>query len=316
MNPRHSLHYLQHPLGEIWTGITIIDDEVLLIVVAGTKASPSQTIPPYLQENHLLAGQPTWVINTHCHCDHIGGNATLREVLGAELSAHRADSAWIQNHELQFQELFGPFHSYPNLAFDPVVFHHMAGSDVALSRVLEDGDRIFLGHREFTVLHLPGHSAGSIGLHESETGLLLTGDSLQGFGTVETQVPMLVDMRAYRRTLERPQEFDIRQVIAAHPFQPLSGAILDAEGSQVLIRHSLLVLDRYFTVTTSLFHDLGQRMSLLEISHVVAYQFEMSENNVYNMITTAACLEELISAVLIQRLSGHNWEPQGEFQAL
>jgi hypothetical protein len=57
-------------------------------------------------------------------------------------------------------------------------------------------------------------------------------------------------------------------------------------------------------------------ISNAEGNQAVASRFAIPENNVYNMITTAACLEELIQAGSIQRLSGHGWEPQGEFQPL
>lgn len=38
------------------------------------------------------------------------------------------------------------------------------------------GDVINLGNRELTVLHMPGHSRGSICLHDRENKLLFTGD--------------------------------------------------------------------------------------------------------------------------------------------
>ena len=39
-----------------------------------------------------------------------------------------------------------------------------------------DGDRIELGDRTFEVLHLPGHTPGSAGLLERDSGILFTGD--------------------------------------------------------------------------------------------------------------------------------------------
>lgn len=38
------------------------------------------------------------------------------------------------------------------------------------------GDVINLGNRQLTVLHMPGHSRGSICLHDRENKLLFTGD--------------------------------------------------------------------------------------------------------------------------------------------
>ncbi|MEL6986020.1 MAG: MBL fold metallo-hydrolase, partial [Actinomycetota bacterium] len=46
------------------------------------------------------------------------------------------------------------------------------------TRLIEEGDVIDLGDRQLEVLHLPGHSPGSIGLWESATGTLFSGDAI------------------------------------------------------------------------------------------------------------------------------------------
>ena len=45
-------------------------------------------------------------------------------------------------------------------------------------RLLEEGDVIDLGDRHFEVLHLPGHSPGSIALWEAASATLLSGDTV------------------------------------------------------------------------------------------------------------------------------------------
>ena len=45
-----------------------------------------------------------------------------------------------------------------------------------ITDMLDEGDVIDLGDRVFDVMHLPGHSPGSIALYEKETGLLFSGD--------------------------------------------------------------------------------------------------------------------------------------------
>ena len=46
------------------------------------------------------------------------------------------------------------------------------------TRTIDEGDELDLGDRTFEVLHLPGHSPGSIGLWEEETGVLFYGDAV------------------------------------------------------------------------------------------------------------------------------------------
>jgi glyoxylase-like metal-dependent hydrolase (beta-lactamase superfamily II) len=307
------VHYLQHPLGAIWTGITLVEDELLLIVDTGTQAAPHQTVLPYLVENNIWSGQPALVVNTHCHCDHIGGNTGLQSTLGAELVAHQADAAWIEDRVQQYQGLFGPFRTYPKLAMSPVGFYQMAGQDSKLARVLFDGDCIRTGQREFKVLHLPGHTAGSLALYEADTGLLLTGDSVQGRGTIETQVPMIADMTAYRRSLQRLADLDISMLVAAHPFLPFPTALFDAQSAHSFIQDSLAVVDEYTGIAASLLEASGKPASLLIVSEGLAASLHLPLNNLYNVILTAACLDELAGSGQAQRLSGVGWQPEGEF---
>jgi len=307
------VHYLQHPLGAIWTGISLVEDEALLIVDTGTQAAAYETVLPSLRANNIWSGQPFLIVNTHCHCDHIGGNAGLQFALGAEIVAHQADASWIEDWALQYQSLYVTFSNNPELAFFPADYYLMAGEDTRLSRSLQEGDILCSGLREFEVLHLPGHTPGSLGLYEPSTGLLLTGDSIQGYGMSETLVPLIANLAAYRHSLEHLADLDIPRMIAAHPFQPFSTAIFDAHSAQSLIRQSLAAVEDTIGVTTVLLKAAEKPASLLEISQGLAFSLNLLENNLYNVILTAACLEELIGIGLALRISGEGWQLEGEF---
>uniref|UniRef100_G1KP12 Metallo-beta-lactamase domain containing 2 n=1 Tax=Anolis carolinensis TaxID=28377 RepID=G1KP12_ANOCA len=51
-----------------------------------------------------------------------------------------------------------------------------SGPPVQPTHVLQEGDVISLGDRQLTVMHMPGHSRGSICLHDSERKILFSGD--------------------------------------------------------------------------------------------------------------------------------------------
>ena len=55
--------------------------------------------------------------------------------------------------------------------------HYRVESAPIVTRLAE-GDRIELGQRTLTVLHLPGHSPGSIGFFDELRGTLFSGDAL------------------------------------------------------------------------------------------------------------------------------------------
>ena len=75
-----------------------------------------------------------------------------------------------------------------------------------MDRRLTDGDVIDLGGGcELEVVHLPGHSQGSVGFYWRREGILLAGDSLPGVGGNIHGLPILDEPAAYERSLERVQ---------------------------------------------------------------------------------------------------------------
>ena len=49
---------------------------------------------------------------------------------------------------------------------------------VSMTSYLEDGDVVKVGEGELHVLHVPGHSPGSIALYDKEGGYVISGDAL------------------------------------------------------------------------------------------------------------------------------------------
>jgi glyoxylase-like metal-dependent hydrolase (beta-lactamase superfamily II) len=79
---------------------------------------------------------------------------------------------------------------------------------------LDEGDIIDLGDRAFEVLHLPGHSPGSIGLWEVDSGILFSGDAIYD-GPLLDEIPGS-DLEAYVKTMELLQDLPVEVVHAGH----------------------------------------------------------------------------------------------------
>ena len=82
------------------------------------------------------------------------------------------------------------------------------------TRVLADGDVVDLGDRHFEVLHLPGHSPGSIGLWEEVTGVLFSGDALYDGPLLDELEGS--DVEAYLATMVRLREMPVTVVHGGH----------------------------------------------------------------------------------------------------
>jgi glyoxylase-like metal-dependent hydrolase (beta-lactamase superfamily II) len=82
------------------------------------------------------------------------------------------------------------------------------------TRLADEGDVVDLGDRVFEVLHLPGHSPGSIGLWEAATATLFSGDAVYD-GPLLDDIPGS-DIPAYLRTMRRLEQLPARVVHGGH----------------------------------------------------------------------------------------------------
>jgi hydroxyacylglutathione hydrolase len=110
------------------------------------------------------------IVNTHCHCDHCGGNAELVARTGARLLCHRAELPLLQNIEGQGQ-MFGV--KVPPSP-EPDAF-------------LDEGDTLTVGSATLHVRHAPGHSPGHIVLVGD--GFVVAGDVLFSGSIGRTDLP-------------------------------------------------------------------------------------------------------------------------------
>lgn len=115
--------------------------------------------------------QPRYLINTHGHGDHIGGNKELKAHFPElKICVHKDDEEMLTNPFKNLSAL-GGFQSKDYILKSPP-------ADI----VLKEGDRISLGEIGLEVLHTPGHTQGGICLlSRSEDGkpdVLFSGDSL------------------------------------------------------------------------------------------------------------------------------------------
>lgn len=88
--------------------------------------------------------------------------------------------------------------------------------------------QVILGRLQ--VVHLPGHTANSVGFYDLKTKTLLSADCLQlkGIGKYRNGIG---DPRAYRASIEKLQAMDIYRIVAAHEYDPM-GSI--AQGDEAV----------------------------------------------------------------------------------
>ncbi len=111
-----------------------------------------------------------WIVNTHGHADHTGGNDCWAAATGAPIVIHQLDWEFFQRPEMQE-------------AARAEGFPPLTRADLKVG----DGQRLPLGSREVLILHTPGHTPGSICLYFP--GHLFTGDTLFVGAAGRTDLP-------------------------------------------------------------------------------------------------------------------------------
>ncbi len=143
--------------------------------------------------------RPIKAIVTHSHFDHSGCLHEFDERLG-----HRAEADILKN-PLNEKTLFsgawtriGIIDPLQHPDFSPECYHVQAAP---LTGYLDEGDVVDLGDAAYQILHLPGHSPGSIGLYNLKTRTLFSGDALYDGELLDTLYHS--DKSVYLQTLER-----------------------------------------------------------------------------------------------------------------
>jgi glyoxylase-like metal-dependent hydrolase (beta-lactamase superfamily II) len=150
----------------------IVYDETLdCIIIDPGCNNPSECneITAFIKENTL---KPQFLINTHCHIDHVLGNRFVHETYGIALSAHKKEKA-VLDVGIQTATMY---HIHYNPSPDIIHF-------------LEEGDTIEFGTSSFTVLFTPGHSPASISLYNKTHHILICGDVLFQGSIGRTDLP-------------------------------------------------------------------------------------------------------------------------------
>jgi len=156
---------------EVNTYILCADDGQCAIIDPGCCSQDEQKkLAKFIADKGL---SPVWLINTHGHYDHIIGNSFVCRTWAAVKSAAHRDDLFLMENGYMRAEIFGfPVEKPPT----PDVF-------------LNEGDVIDFGDATIQVLHVPGHSPGSIVLNLPDAKIILTGDVLFNGSIGRTDLP-------------------------------------------------------------------------------------------------------------------------------
>lgn len=123
---------------------------------------PGGDVPRLVEAARKLAVTPVVIWLTHGHIDHAGGAAELSEALALPIVGPHRDDQFLMDNLAEQGRMFGIEGSQP----------------VTPGRYLAQGDTVTLGEASFAILHVPGHSPGSVVFYHEPSRFMLSGDTL------------------------------------------------------------------------------------------------------------------------------------------
>lgn len=215
---------IQAPFADHMVMLYVLRGSKLALVDTGVATSPLDDIRPTLKGLGLDLSDVQYILNTHGHLDHAGGNYSFKQQApGAQIHLHADDRPFAESHEYhrtfmtEFLRHLGREDQVPVRA--SYVLKMIGEGDAGVDRLLADGDRVDLGDGlELSVVHTPGHTPGSVCFFWEREKLLLTGDAVQARGSRAGGWPLYFHASNYRRSLERIREVPAETLCLGHGF--------------------------------------------------------------------------------------------------
>jgi len=178
------------PFKDIFTTVYAIrtSEGVLVFDTATTAEDVEGFLLPFLKEQKILPDEICGIFLSHSHGDHAGGLPALLPHL---------PRAKVYSRSKKLAE------TYPDRVIRP-----------------EDGEEIFGGLKTVTI---PGHSADSMGVLDTQTGVLLSGDCLQLYGIYGSGAwgSNITLPRLHLQALDKLAALPMKKIYAAHDYHPL-----------------------------------------------------------------------------------------------
>ena len=173
--------------------------------ITSAQGGGAIVIDPADEAERLIAAleargeQPRFILFTHGHYDHMAALPALLDYyttrnVHPEIWIHEGDAHFLGSHARQSHHDCFSAACAGDTSFVDRLWRDLPRP----TRLIRDGDAA----AQLAVLHLPGHSAGSVGFYDKDNCVFFSGDTLFCAGVGRTDLPGS-DPRALQKSLER-----------------------------------------------------------------------------------------------------------------
>ncbi|ADQ08040.1 beta-lactamase domain protein [Caldicellulosiruptor hydrothermalis 108] len=157
---------------------------------------------------------PVIVVCSHGHFDHVGGSYQFDQIY-----IHQEDVVLAQSHtSIDKKRLAISQAKEKGLFLEDYDLDKFLNSKLPTLNVIEEEICFDLGDRRIKVIHLPGHTKGSIGIIDEKSRILFAGDAVSPFIWIFGEEA--TKLSEYIETLKKLKEFDFYIFYIAHSIYP------------------------------------------------------------------------------------------------
>jgi hydroxyacylglutathione hydrolase len=131
--------------------------ECALIDMGAISSEDHKELTNFIESNDLTV---KYIINTHLHIDHVLGNYFVKDTYKAPILAHENDEFLLENAQ----------------AYAEQIGFRLDNPPPKVDQYINEGDVIEIGNCKLKVIHVPGHTPGSVVFHCEENKVLFSGD--------------------------------------------------------------------------------------------------------------------------------------------
>lgn len=240
-------YYLPAPTN---IGVFQFKDKYTLLVDTGDNNQQARKIADIIQENSLSI---KYIINTHHHIDHAGGNIFMQEHYpGSLFHAAKDEKLFLENSYLF------PMYIYGGSPMNELSRNFLKSKKLRIDEVLTPG-LCKINEEKFEIIPLPGHAKGQIGIGTRDKVCFL-GDSLFSREIIaKYSFPFLFDIADQLATYQCIEELDYDWFVLGHASQIYSRS--EIADLAVFNRKNL---EYYLDMILDLFAQPHTREELLE----------------------------------------------------
>lgn len=238
--------------------VYILFGKKITIIDTGVKGSETK-IFDYIENSGRDIKDIKYVLLTHTHADHMGSVNAIKDITNCKVGVHRAESEWLQNIDLQFNE-----RPIPN-------FYELIEGPCNYDFLLNDNDILDLDEQiRIKVIHTPGHSAGSVSFLLQQDNALFTGDAIP----VAKQLPIYDNWKDSLSSLEKIENLPYAHILLPAWDEPQRNddvQITISEGFEVIYRIHAIYLNLIKTLSKSFPTEIIAKKALSQLNLPAQY---------------------------------------------